>query len=142
MKRLKDSFFKAAVIAVLFSLSVAVGLSVREASAYCVYNNTKQYFSEVHGEFCSACLSHSMLPPDGKVCCPGGENGCRGKTWITVRVPNEAWQTGEHYRHCAREVTAHGWVKMYGEGVALRCVVYDDNGSLLTDAPMVDGRKD
>ncbi|MDA8123579.1 MAG: hypothetical protein M0009_00095 [Deltaproteobacteria bacterium] len=127
---------------VIFSAIAILTLGATEARAYCVYNNTKQYLSEVHGEFCARCLSTSMLSPDASTCCPGDKSGCRGKTWITVRVPNSVWQTGEHYKHCAKEVTAHGWVKIYGTGDALRCEVYDDNGAQLTGAPMEEGKKE
>ncbi|MBP7341689.1 MAG: hypothetical protein PHG54_04240 [Smithellaceae bacterium] len=109
------------------------------ARAYCVYNNSQSHISEVHGEFCARCLNTS-LAPGGKACCPGNESGCRGETLITVSVPNTVWQTGMHYGHCGKKVTAHGFVKIYGAGQLFRCEVYNDSGSLIWSGPLKDGK--
>ena len=125
------------IISVVLSI-FAIGAT--QAHAYCVYNYTSLPISEVHGEYCSRCLS-SSIAKNGKACCPGDKEGCRGKTWITVSVPNTPWQTGMHYGHCGERVTAHGWVKIYGTGQFFRCEVYDDNGRLIWNDQLKDGKK-
>lgn len=131
---------KVSILMLMFLFSaLLVVMGATQAHAYCVYNNSQAYISEVHGEFCSRCLSTS-LSPGGKACCPGDKSGCRGQTLITISVPNQPWQTGMHYGHCGAKVTAHGWVKIYGSGQFYRCEVYNDSGNLISNEALKDGK--
>ncbi|MEE9914123.1 MAG: hypothetical protein K4571_20610 [Deltaproteobacteria bacterium] len=126
------------MMGIFFSAALLVW-GAREALAYCVYNDTDQYISEVAGEFCMRCLNTSMSPHD-KACCPGGKSGCRGETRITVRIPNTVYQSGAHYKHFGARVTAHGWVRIQGSMYAPSGVVYNDDGALLWSGPLIDGK--
>ena len=96
----------------LFLLTSAIFLVIlcaggRQAEAYCVYNET-DYSLEVRGEDCHRCYS-ATLGPMSHGCCPGNKSGCRGKTWI--RVGDRSWGS---LMYLGKQVTAHGWVKVYG----------------------------
>lgn len=114
-------------------------LAAPAAQAYCVYNKTKQHIP-VHGEFCTRCLK-TMIAPGSKACCPGKEKGCRGNTYITVQTPNEAWETAAHYKHAPTQVTAHGWVEIYGAGKMFSGKVYNDSGKKIWEGALVEGKK-
>ncbi len=124
----------------LFFASGVLALGAGQAHAYCVYNDTEQYISEVQGESCFRCLNTSMSP-HSKSCCPGDNSGCRGLTWITVRIPNDPYHTEAKYKHFGAQVTAHGWVRIKGAGQMLSGEVYNDSGSLLWSGPLINGRK-
>ncbi|MDD2309378.1 MAG: hypothetical protein PHH91_07315 [Desulfuromonadaceae bacterium] len=118
-----------------------------QAHAYCVYNRTQGYISEVHGEYCGSCLSSGALSPGGKTCCPGDKKGCRGDTLITVSVPGPKieFTPKMHYGHCGKKVTAHGWVNIYGQkglpGEIYSCEVYNDKGTLIWKGALIEGRE-
>lgn len=137
IREISRRFKRIAILAIV----AAISLGTVQANAYCVYNHTQLPISDVRGETCDHCLQTS-ISKGGKACCPGGEKGCRGKTWITVSVPNTVYQTGMHYGYCGAQVTAHGWVKIYGGyggGQFFRCEVYDDKGHLIWNDMLKDG---
>ena len=93
----------AALIMVTFGPSLA--------GAYCVYNhsNTDLYVS---GEQCTRCLQATVRAGD-KVCCPGGDKGCRGHTRITISVQYSGDAVCNDF-YVPKEVEAHGWVSFFG----------------------------
>ncbi len=130
----------------LISLSAAVAISAilvafvaTRADAYCVYNDTDEYLG-VYGETCMRCLD-ANISPHSRARCPGGESGCRGKTWITVRIPMpfSGKQNNFHYKHFGAQVTAHGWVRITGAGIELKGVVYNDDSKLIWSSPLLEG---
>lgn len=134
-----NAFAVRAIYIGILSLIVIVAWGTTRAHAYCVYNNSTAFISEVRGEFCSHCLRTNLVP-GGKACCPGDKKGCRGETLITVSVPTPVWETGMRYGHCGKKVTAHGWVKIYGAGTAFSCEVYNDKGNLIWKGMLLDGK--
>lgn len=122
------------------ALVVLAGLlATPAAQAYCVYNKTRQHLP-VFGEFCSRCMK-TMIAPGSKACCPGGEKGCGGNTYITVQTPNEAWETKAQYKHAPTQVTARGWVEIFGAAKMLSAKVYNNDGKKLWEGPLVEGKK-
>jgi hypothetical protein len=137
IRRIQMKFTRSALLSATFLLT----LGTAQAYAYCVYNNTQQSFHVV-GESCSRCMK-TWVEPGGRACCPGNNKGCRGSTWINVSVPSKPWDSGgRHYKHAEAEVTAHGWVKIYGGSTHLRGEVYDDNGNILWQGTLDDGKID
>ncbi len=139
MKRLNFSAVRTVLMIGVLSVTTILLLGTTQARAYCVYNDTDQHISEVFGEFCWRCLSTSLSPHD-RACCPGNNSGCRGKTWITVRIHNTVYQSGAHYKHFGKEVTAHGWARVKGSMYAPSGEVYNDDGALIWSGALIDGK--
>jgi hypothetical protein len=136
--------------------------SVTVAEAFCVYNDAPEKMW-VWGERCPGCFDGSIgAKAKGKKhkkkCCPGGESGCRGETWISWKgdtdgtkpspslfskctgdrsVPRAAIYEAQEYAalwYCPKEVPAHGWVVIKGKKGDI-CHVKDKDGKKLYDGP-------
>lgn len=112
-KRTRYLLIAAAVIVLLPSTTYA----------YRIYNKTGQsaYF---RGEGCAHCYKGTIANGDSAAC-PGGDQGCRGETWISMQTVTSCGGGAKIYKYCPIQVDAHGWVEIYPDN---KCVVYTSDG--------------
>ena len=102
----KSSIIFLAALAVLWLLILAPS----SAQAYCVYNHTNTDLF-VCGESCTHCFQGTIKKGE-KRCCPGGDKGCRGHTYITISPLYGGTSCNGFY--VPKQVSAHGWVSLFG----------------------------
>jgi len=107
----------------LFLAAALIVLLPSSAHAYKIYNKTGQsaYF---RGEGCAHCYKGTIANGDS-ASCPGGDQGCRGETWISMETATTCGGGQKTVKYCPIEVDAHGWVEIYPGN---KCVVYTEDG--------------
>jgi len=107
MSHKKPAIIVLALAAVLLVALAAPAL----ARAYCVRNHSSSDF-QVRGGNCLHCLK-AIVRSGEKACCPGGDKGCRGHTYIqlSIRFPSDVLCNDFYVPH---KVEAHGWVSLFG----------------------------
>lgn len=131
----------------LFGVALCVAIclgAVSDAAAYCVYNHTNVTMN-ICGETCSHCMKKKVDSGDYG-CCPGGDSGCGGHTWITFWVHFGWWSDSSWRWYIPVQVTSHGYVRIYGKCNdypeqnssscyvdTLRAEVYNDDGHKIYD---------
>jgi len=100
------------------------------AYGYRIYNKMSQK-ADFAGEDCAHCFEGNIAPGDDKAC-PGGDQGCRGETYISIRTERVCIQSGESgqvwvtYLYSPIQVDAHGWIEVYD---GFKCIVYAEDGT-------------
>lgn len=126
---------------IILVLTIAASVYSITANAYVIHNNSP-FDTYVLGGDCAPCFKGNV-PPGETRSCPGSERGCRGDTYITLKLSNE-WNNFLNSR-CAKtsapaRVTAHGDVYIHTSKGDFENWIwadfYDDNGTLLYSGTM------
>ncbi len=103
---------KPAIILLVLAMALVAALAAPTlAGAYCVYNHTNTDLY-VTGEQCLHCLQ-TTVKKGGKACCPGGDKGCRGHTYISFAISFGDRNVCNSFV-VPKAVEAHGWVSLFG----------------------------
>ena len=138
----------AAALAAAFILAAAA----TPASAYCVYNRTKQPIV-VYGEFCVSCLME-VFAPGNRACCPGQNRGCGEDQYdmeitfawskdfeltqkqvtpsgnYSIQYSPDQWVKGVAAWKCSYKVPPHGYVIIRDGKGGPACQVHNHNHSV------------